>query len=307
MSIHFDFNNIVQTELGFIYSDGVRINTIAINSDIKSILKKMLASTLDGLEYSPTAVYEVYEPAQKYSTCEKLYADINTDYLETVKLLFNTPNFTNTHTNLSDINKVKYYFGLFNDSQSQKVIAIKRAAQFKGAAKARGRVGRMLNGTLAIDNEPVIKFDFDFDFIITSTKILILRPTALEAMGVTESKIFEKGTEYVDDIASKVTAINFDSVKSYVATHKRAAKLAASISSRNDLSQTDVALIQQRCAENGISLSQDSNGLWFPNDGQEYHFLMLLDRRRFSVELIKDNSNNPVNEKYDAPNRKLSR
>jgi hypothetical protein len=101
----------------------------------------------------------------------------------------------------------------------------------------------------------------------------------------------------VAQIAKEVTCVNFSKLKDYVAQHKLAMRLVAAIKSRADLAEISKRHLKAECKESGLKISE-KNGMLFPEEGSEYGFLMLLDRRRYTVTLI---DNKP--ETYEAPSR----
>lgn len=70
----------------------------------------------------------------------------------------------------------------------------------------------------------------------------------------------------------------------YETAHKMAMRLISAIQSRKDLNSISKNLLKSECKTAGLKVSEES-GILFPEDGSEFGFLMLLDRRRYTVTL----------------------
>jgi hypothetical protein len=102
----------------------------------------------------------------------------------------------------------------------------------------------------------------------------------------------------IEETAKRVTCIDFLYLKEFVSTHKRAAKLIASLRARPDLHLTSLTKLQEGCIENGIEIVYEGEKIR-PAPGSELAFLEMLDRRRYTVDLV-DNQE----ELYIAANRR---
>ena len=101
----------------------------------------------------------------------------------------------------------------------------------------------------------------------------------------------------VDHIAEDITCVDFDGLKKFVSGHKLAMRLVAAIKSRNDLAAISKKRLKAECKEAGLKIAENGEKL-APVEGSEMGFLMLLDRRRYTVTLIEKHP-----ETYEAPSR----
>jgi hypothetical protein len=74
-------------------------------------------------------------------------------------------------------------------------------------------------------------------------------------------------------------------------------RLVAAIKSRPDLVNISKRCLRSECRQAGLKIEQ-KDGKLVPAEGSEMGFLMLLDRRRYTVTLIERTP-----ETYEAPSR----
>ena len=155
----------------------------------------------------------------------------------------------------------------------------------------------MYDDSLESVEDKIFKLDYDFDFFIYNDEAYILRPTNFEFLASISDEVFEHVVEKVEALEATLAFIDFETIKELSSHSKRAAKLIISISSRSDLENISEQRIIDLATANHVSLEQDDDSI-SPSDGHEIAFLELLDRRRYTVELINGNI-----EAYRAPSR----
>lgn len=187
------------------------------------------------------------------------------------------------------------YFAILRDQHHNKLMAFRRAAQFKGIL--RKKLIRFSDDALRIVEDDVFKLDQDFDFLICDDQVLIWRPSGFEFSADLEGHIAASAVQNVAAISGRISCIQFDALKDFVAEHKRAMRLVAAIKSRDDLEQTSLSKLRSYCRKNGVELHSKNGRVW-PAEGHEMHFLMVLDRRRYQAELTDEGP-----EFYEAASR----
>lgn len=277
-----------------------RYALIPIDRSVQNILTDMLVTTKSKLDSHKGVqkVLEEYEPAQKYSDTEKLWISLDDENVIKIKTLYNTNNINTDASVLSNVDKLYFYFGIFHLSNGLKVVAFRRTAQFKGIVKAKSRLVKFIDDSLKSETDDIFKLDNDFDFIVTDQKIFILRPNAFAIIADLNEYILKNAADAIETISQSITFIGFDSIAKYVSKRIRAAKLIASLRSRDDLDQISPDLFKEACRQNNIKF-EEKNGHMLPAKGYELGFLQALDRRRFWAELIQGQK-----EHYEAPNRR---
>lgn len=297
-----DLTDIRTTEFGVCLGNaGNDANVLVpVDAGVQEALKEMVKVTAEKIGcFDVKANLPTYEPAEKYGATEALKCPIDNDIENSAPVaLFRATNLPTSQTALQDPTAIEFYFARIRDQQGRQLIAIKRAGQFKGMLKAKGKLIRWLDDTMQVVGDDVFKLDPDFDYLVTEDEIYILRPSAFEFTVDLDATILAKAKENAASLHATVTFIDFAGIAEYVGGHKRAARLVAALKTRNDLSATDQRLLKQACKHTGVTLER-RNGRIFPAAGHELEFLMLLDRRRYALTLIPDTL-----ETYEAASRR---
>lgn len=297
-----DITSITTTEFGVcLYGDDHDATVLVpVDGEVQEALREMVQVTAAKIGcFAPGITLPRYEPAEKYAASESLRCPIDAMFEQSAPVqLFRTTNLPTSITALEDPAAIEFYFARLRDTQGRQMVAIKRAAQFKGMLKAKGRLIRWLEDTMQIVDDDVFRLDPDFDYLVTDDEMYILRPSAFEFTFDLDATILSKAKDNAQSLHNAVTFIDFEGIAEYVGTHKRAARLIAALKNRADLSEIDEQLLTQACSHTTVALDR-RNGRIAPAAGHEYEFLMLLDRRRYAVTLIVDTP-----ETYEAASRR---
>ncbi len=156
---------------------------------------------------------------------------------------------------------------------------------------------QFFDDALRIIDDQVFKLDTDFDFIIRNEKIYIWRPSGFVFVSQMDEQMAACAMTNVNHIAEYISCVDFAGLKKFVSKHKLAMRLVAAIKSRNDLGDISKKRLKAECKQAGLKISENNDKL-APSDGNEMGFLMLLDRRRYTVTLIEKRP-----EAYEVPSR----
>jgi hypothetical protein len=104
----------------------------------------------------------------------------------------------------------------------------------------------------------------------------------------------------VDQISADMTCVDFVGLREFVSRHKMAMRLVAALKSRDDLAEISLKRLRASCKENQVEFVIRS-GKMVPAEGSEMGFLLLLDRRLYTLTLIDDHP-----ETYQAASRSLT-
>lgn len=184
-------------------------------------------------------------------------------------------------------NSVTFYLAIFHHNNGAKQIGIKRPSQFKGLLKKQNQLVRLIDDTLQVIPDDVFKLDNDFDFVIHQTEIDILHPTGFIFIANIEEEILLTAASATRSLSTRVNFINFNYLADFVGRSKSAAKLIASIKSRDDLERTSLEKLRQKCISLNVHLREEGNQI-VPEDESIIHFLQILDRREYDVDLTDD-------------------
>lgn len=299
MNLAFDLDEITFVEFGVGRDDGNGQAFVAVPVDAKvqTALREMTLATWQAMQQDEDGPTK-YEPADKHGSVEWLYLPLADDMAVGVRDLHQAANLPMDAAALTSPADVFCYFVRLTDNKQRKLTALRRATQFKGIVKNKGRLIRLLDDTLQIVEDTLFKLDSDFDLLIDAKSVHILRPSGFEFAGKLQQAILDAVPSNVEAIKAELTFIAFDGIEQYAAKRPRAARYLASIRGQEELKDIDKAALKKLCKNTGVDVSE-SKGKVIIADGHEMAFLQVLDRRRYQLELVKDKP-----EKFVAANRK---
>lgn len=287
MKLDFDLANVTVTEFGVGRDDGNGQAYVAVpvDADVQGALREMLQATWDGMQKDEDGPV-TYEPSDKHGSTEYLYIPLGDDLATSIRELHEAASLDVDVGALSDAADVFCYFARLTDKKKRRLTALRRATQFKGVLKSRNRLVRMLDDTLRIIEDTVFKLDSDFDLLVDSTNVHILRPSGFEFAGKLQQAILDAVPENIKAIQKDLGFVAFDGIAAYAGKHPRAARYLASIRGQAETKSIDKSLLKKLCKQTGVEVT-GSKGKVTIADGHELAFLEVLDRRRYELELVK--------------------
>ncbi len=279
----------------YIYNNENPYYHIPITANVQNALKEMLGNTNSALQSIGSKAPEMYEPSQHYAAMECLVLQRTHDLCKHIDALYKIENAPTRASALNKVSDIAFYFGIFQDTQKRKVVAIRRAAQFKGVINK--KIMHFYNDQLDMVQDTVFKLDNVFDYVMTDQQVVILHPLGFEATANIQESILNAAAGVARGLKAKIPFIDFELVASYVENHKMAARLIASIQERRDIGTLSKQKFANECKKFNIEIER-VDGRLFPKKGHELAFLKLLDRRLFHITLGKEE------EKYEAKNRR---
>lgn len=299
MKLEFDLDNVTVTEFGLGRDDGQGQTFVAVpvDADVQAALREMVQATWDAMqkdEDGPTK----YEPSERHGATEYLYLPLDNELAASVRELHEAASLEINATVLAEPADVFCYFARLTDKKQRRLTALRRAAQFKGVLKSRNRLVRMLDDTLKIIDDDVFKLDSDFDLLIDSANVHILRPSGFEFAGHLQQAILDAVPDNVTAIAKDLAFVAFGGIEAYAGKHPRAARYLASIRGQAETKNIDKGLLKKLCKQTGVEVAE-AKGKVTVAAGHEMGFLEVLDRRRYEVSLVKEKP-----ERYRAASRK---
>jgi hypothetical protein len=297
VALNFDFENIRTTEFGVGRDDeDTRVfHLMSVDAGVQTALQEMAKSSWESMQ-AINQNPDKYEPAEKYAAHEYLYIGLNEDLAKSMKELYEASNLPVDMGSLSDPKKVFCYFARMTDSQGRRLTAVRRAAQFKGALKA--RLIQLTTDSLRLIEDHVFKLDSDFDLLIDSVNVSILRPSGFEYTAQLEEAILQSVPKNLEAVQRELGFVNFTNIQEFAGKHPRAARYLASIRSQKEMKNINQKLLQKTCRVTGVQFKVVDGKIVVP----EWHvmgFLEVLDRRRYEVNLVKGSP-----EQYKAASRK---
>lgn len=297
MELGFDLKNVTVTEFGVGCDDGngQAFVTVPVDGDVKAALREMVQVTWEAMQKDQEGPAK-YEPSEKHGPTEYLTLALKDDMAASVRVLHEAANIDIQSSALEDPSEVFCYFVRLTDKKSRRLTAMRRATQFKGVLKK--RLIHFVSDSLKLIDDSVFKLDNDFDLLVDSTNVHILRPSGFEFAGKLQQVILEAVPENIKAIAKDIPFVGFESIEMYAGKHSRAARCLASIRAQKETKRIDMALLKKLCKQTGVEIAE-SQGKITVAEGHEMAFLEVLDRRRYELELVKGSP-----EQFKAGSRK---
>lgn len=298
MQLDFDFQNVefVEFGVGKDIDQDAPFYRIAAAQEVQSALCEMAIATKEAAE----ATLETgntppkYEPSETHGSKEYVYLPLEDDLAGYLRSL-HTAHLAMDNDALSDPSAVFCYFARMIDGDERRLTALRRATQFKGILKK--RLIKVLDDSLQRVDSNLFQLDVDFDLLIDSHNIHILRPTGFEFTGRVQSAILGAVADNIVSVQEHMDFVDFSNVEDYAKRHPRAARYLASICSQRQMENIDRNLLQVLCEDTGVNLSEE-NGKITIAESNILDFLEVVDRRRYPIRLRQDS-----HESYRAQKR----
>jgi hypothetical protein len=283
VNLDFDFAATKSIHFGVLLDEGeVHVcYRMEVDAPVKAALREMAITTLgvmDSFKNGPAA----YDPGQKYGSPDYVVLAASADWARGAVELNDAQNIPTNARGLSEPENVIAYFARFRDRDDRRLAAVRRATQFKGVLK--NHLVTIVSNALKMVPDQVFKLDHDFDYLVDSLNVHIIRPSSFEFVHGLQSAILEAAPRNVTALQGDLPFVDLSSIAAFAGAHPRAARYLASICSLKETKNIDVGALRAQCADTGVSLSE-VGGKLIVDPGQEIAFLEVLDRRRYSVEL----------------------
>jgi len=297
MTLEFDLENIDIVEFGVgLESDNGQIAyLVPVDINVQKALEEMTLCTWAEMQKRVNNL-RIYEPSEKYESIEYVYIPLDSELASTMRTLHEAQNIQIKSNALEETDKMYFYFARLIDSNHRRLTAVRRATFFKGILK--NRVIRLATDALVIVKDKLFKLDNDFDLIIDSANVHILRPSGFEFIGKLKKAVLAAVTKNISVLQQNLPFLDLTNIQEYASSHPRAARYLSAIRSRQDLEQINREALKSYCIQTGVEITEN-NGKIMVCRGHEMGFLEVLDRRRFECELIKGSP-----ERYKAESRR---
>jgi len=297
MILDFDIGKVTVTEFGVGIDDGNGQTFVAVPVDVEvqAALREMVQATWDAMQRDGDGPAK-YEPSEKHGSTEYLYLPLDDGMASSVRDLHEAANLDIEATALDDASDVFCYFARLIDKKQRHLTALRRATQFKGVLKK--RLIRFVTDSLKLIEDRVFKLDSDFDLLVDSANVHVLRPSGFEFAGKLQQAILDAVPANIKAIRKDLAFVVFDGLEEYAAKHPRAARYLASIWGQDETKSIDKAALKSLCKRTGVEVTE-SKGKVAVSAGHEMGFLEVLDRRRYEVSLVKEKP-----ERYRAASRR---
>jgi len=284
MKLNFDVQQARTVEFGVGRDDkrGQTFQLLPVDGDVQGALREMVEATWAAMQ-EDTDSPPKYEASEKHASSEYLHMALADELAMRMRELHQANNMAVDSAALSDPAQIFCYFARMTDRKGRRLTALRRASQFKGILK--GRLIHLVSDALKLVEDQVFKLDTDFDLLIDSEAVHILRPSGFEFAGNLQEAILQAAPKNIKTIEKDLPFVDFAAIGDYAAKHPRAARYLASICGQETKS-IDKGALRKLCKQTGVE-AQVVNGKITIADGHEMGFLEVLDRRRYELELVK--------------------
>jgi hypothetical protein len=265
---------------------------------VRDVLLGMLAQTYSSLGETESLRY--FDISQDYTASQGAKLRIDDPIADELRRLFEHDNAVPNAQIMRTPHAIWCYYAIFFDNNHRKtVLALKKANQFKVVSQVRNRLTLQVNDMLTVLNEPVFKFDVDFDLVVSEQDILVLRPNLLKHIINIASYVKTTSILAAETLATDLPTFNLTSMRAAVESKTRVATLLTALVRRGDIARMSDDLIVEACKRCKVVLSKDDkDGRYVLKPGDELNFLKTLDRRRYTSSLIPGED-----EVWEAANR----
>lgn len=293
MPVNFNFGGVVTNEFGVGIDEpgGQRYYFVPSDTSVQMALREMTIATRDAIQ---TVDITEYDPADKHAGEEPCTLALTSPLASGIRSLHEANNLPTNADALASTEQMFCYFVRLGDGEGRRLTGVRRATQFKGVLKSH----LVLFGTNALKlvEDRVFKLDRDFDFIVDSEAVHILRPSGFEFVGKLQKAVLDAVSGNVATAKTQLSFVEFKPIEDYAKKHPRAARYLASILSQ-PISHVARARLRAVCKANGVEV-ESKNGRMVVSAGHEMGFLEVLDRRRYELELVEGSP-----ERYRAASR----
>lgn len=288
MTLDFDLDSVTAVEFGIGLESGGRQEFVCVpvDGDVQVVLRDMAKESWQLMSKDEEGP-RLYEPSEKHGSIEYLLLPLASEFAASLVNLHSSNQLPIDTEALAEPGKILSYFCRLTDNVNRSLTALRRASQFKGILKSRHRLVRMLDDTMKIIPDTVFKLDSDFDLLIDSNHLHILRPSGFEFAGSLQQAIQDAAPLNIAEIGRDLPFVNFDSIDEYARKHTRAARCLASINSQVETKNIDKTLLANLCTQTDVKI-EEQDGKITVQSGHELGFLEVLDRRRYEINLVKE-------------------
>lgn len=285
MILDFDIKNLTATEFGVGRDDGngQTFVSLPVDADVQNALRDIVSATWQAMRKDADDPPR-YEPSEKHGSTEYLHLPLNDDLAASIRKLHEAANLPLDADALADSTTVFCYFARVTDVKGRRLTALRRATQFKGVLKS--RLLRFVTDALKLIEDRVFKLDNDFDLLVDSQNVHILRPSGFEFAGQLQDAILNAVPKNVAAIQKDLVFVDFSAIQAYAGVHPRAARYMASIRAQKVTKNIDKNALKRLCKDTGVEV-KESKGKLLVGDDHIMGFLEVLDRRRYELELVK--------------------
>ncbi|MEI9424897.1 DUF4868 domain-containing protein [Mesorhizobium sp. Cs1299R1N1] len=278
---------IVAVNFGVTLRSNGNMHFVPTDAATKDTLRTILRDTIDSFEAVQTG-WEAYDISEDYGAKRRIYAERKNEFMGDLSAIFDAGALDDLANVQDHIQDMDYYFAEFTDDQGRRAIGIKKATRLKGTIKARNRLVRLVDDTLTMIQENVLRLDQEFDVIVTDAHVYILNVGPMEQVAKIVANVAATAAAKVQAIHDAITFLDLSRIVEQIGSHPRVARHAASVAGNANLAAFQRAPIEALAAQHGIKFKELENGRLQCRVQDHAKLIELLDARRYHLDLTGD-------------------
>ena len=250
---------------------------------VQNALKAILRETIAAFEVLE-GDWQQHDISEDYGKQRRVYASRSDPLFQTISDIFDSGALAELPDLQNHLATLDYYFARFTDNAGRAIVGVKKARNAKAILGAQNKLIRLVDNTLQLIEERVMRLDRTFDILITIDHAFILEPRAMEYIAQIVERVAASASTKVQIIHDTVTFLDLSRVKAKIARHPKLARIAHSIASNPNLGQMQRAVIEELAKAQGIRF-KEVGGRLLCNVADEAKLLEILDSRRYHLDL----------------------
>ena len=286
--LNFDFKEISSATFGIGTRTGAETDfySVPVDSGVGDTLRAMARATVAKMEFL-LAGPNPYEPSNVSTGQQHITISLDDTLVELFRNVYemSSPQTGGGAILRNSPRRVFCYFARFVDSQQRWLTGMRQPTEFRAVLAQRNRLIRLAGDELrAMGDDTLFRLDMDFDLLVDSQEVRILRPSHFETIGRLQEHIKAAAITNVNAIANQMSFLNVGSINNVARNNVQAARLLASAATKN-FDGVTIDSLKRACDEQKVSLVE-ADGQVTVDDENVVDFLKVLDRRRLSIMLV---------------------
>ncbi|MGV3455845.1 Kiwa anti-phage protein KwaB-like domain-containing protein [Sphingomonas sp.] len=256
---------------------------IPTDGGVQESLKTILRDTVNGFD-SIDGDWELHDISEDYGERRRVYAPRNLPLFQTMSDIFDSgtlPELPDLQNHLAELD---YYFARFVDGEGRIMVGVKKARTAKATLGAQNKLVRLIDNTLVLIEERVLRLDRQFDILISADNVFILEPRAAEQVAKIVERVAASAGARVQEIHDALPFLDLSRIKNKIARHPKLARIAHSVANHPNLHGIQRAAIEDLAAAQGIRFKEVAGRL-LCNVTDEAKLMEVLDARRYHLDL----------------------
>jgi len=256
---------------------------IPTDGGVQNALKSILRDTLNAFE-AIEGEWQLHDISEDYGERRRVYAPRNLPLFEAMSQIFDSgalPELADLQNHLAELD---YYFAKFVDNNGNVLVGVKKARTAKAILGAQHKLVRLIDNTLVLIEERVLRLDRQFDVLISDDHVFVLEPRSMEQVAGIVERVAASAAAKVQEIHDAVPFLDLSRIKDKIAGHPKLARIAHSVASRPDLKLMQRGVIEELALAQGIRF-KEVDGRLLCNVSDEAKLMEVLDARRYHLDL----------------------